>query len=383
VTALRMLALSPVPEEGAGCRFRIAQYLPYLESAGIEVTLSPFYTTEFFRLVYQKGRSLQKAALFIERAIDRAYTLAERSRYDVIFIYREAFPIGPAVIEAVLSRTPGAAIVYDFDDAIYLPNTSEANRAIAVLKWPGKVRSIMRRSHCVIAGNEYLAKYARGYNQHVRMIPTVVDTAAFVPRPDRSDAGDRAPIVGWIGTPTTAPYLTAVRPILQELARTHRFVLRICGAGADIDIPGVTVENLRWTLESEVSLFNTCDIGIYPLPDDEWARGKCGFKAIQFMACGVPVVAAPVGVNQEIVQDGENGFLAPTPAEWTQKLSRLLADRELRQTLGRAGRRTVEERYSLRGNAPKLVEAITDAVGRAKQSSVVSLQSSVAEGDRL
>lgn len=372
MTPLRMLALSPVPEEGAGCRFRIAQYLPYLESAGIEVTLSPFYTTEFFRLVYQKGRSLQKVALFVERAIDRAYTLAERGRYDVIFIYREAFPIGPALIEAALSRTPGAAIVYDFDDAIYLPNTSEANRAIAVLKWPSKVRAIMRRSHCVIAGNEYLARYARAFNAHVRVIPTVVDTETFVPRAELHDSGDRAPIVGWIGTPTTAPYLLAIRPILQEVARTHRFVLRVCGAGADLDIPGVTVENVRWTLDSEVSLFNTCDIGVYPLPDDEWARGKCGFKAIQFMACGVPVVAAPVGVNQDIIQDGENGLLAPTAADWTEKLARLLADRDLRRTLGRAGRRTVEERYSLRATAPRLVEAVTDAVGRARRSDGVT-----------
>jgi glycosyltransferase involved in cell wall biosynthesis len=365
-----MLALSPVPEEGAGCRFRIAQYLPYLEAAGIEVTLSPFYTTEFFRLVYQKGRSLQKAALFVERAIDRAYTLTERAGYDVIFIYREAFPIGPALIEALLARTPGAAIVYDFDDAIYLPNTSEANRAVSILKWPSKVRSIVRRSHCVIAGNEYLAAFARQYNDHVRVVPTVVDTSTFVPRTDRPAAAP--PIVGWIGTPTTAPYLLAIRPILQEVARTNRFVLRICGAGADVDIPGVEVENIRWTLDREVALFNTCDIGIYPLPDDEWARGKCGFKAIQFMACGVPVVAAPVGVNRQIIRDGADGFLAPSPSDWVLKLNRLIAEPVVREVVGRAGRATVEARYSLRAAAPKLVEAVMDAVGRAQRADGVT-----------
>ena len=375
-----MLALSPVPEEGAGCRFRIAQYLPYLEAAGIEVTLSPFYTTEFFRLVYQSGRSLQKAALFLERAIDRAYTLAERGRYDIIFIYREAFPIGPAAIEAVLARTPRAAVVYDFDDAIYLPNTSEANRAIAVLKWPSKVRSIIRRSHTVIAGNQYLAEYARRYSRHVRVIPTVVDTSVFIPRlrPDDDErASARLPIVGWIGTPTTAPYLRGITAVLQAVARTHPFVLRVGGAGGDVDIPGVTVENVRWTLDSEVSLFNTCDIGIYPLPDDEWARGKCGFKAIQFMACEVPVVASPVGVNRDIIHDGADGFLAAGPGDWTQKLTRLIAEPALRRALGEAGRRTVDERYSLRATAPTLVEAVTDAVERARQSPVASRQSSV------
>jgi glycosyltransferase involved in cell wall biosynthesis len=381
-----MLALSPVPEEGAGCRFRIAQYMPYLESAGIEVTLSPFYTTEFFRLVYQKGRSLQKAAMFLERALDRAYTLAERGRYDVIFIYREAFPIGPAAIEALLSRSARAAIVYDFDDAIYLPNTSEANRAISILKWPSKVRSIIRRSHAVIAGNEYLAEYARAFSPHVAVIPTVVDTAAFVPRLRSTDevraSGRQAhvPVVGWIGTPTTAPYLMSARPVLQDVARAHPFVLRVCGAGAAVDMPGVTVENVRWTLDSEVSLFNTCDIGIYPLPDDEWARGKCGFKAIQFMACGVPVLASPVGVNRDIIQDGVNGFLGPNESEWKAKLARLIDDAQLRRQLGDEGRRTVEARYSLNATAPKLVETVMDAVARARQSPVASHQSSVSAG---
>ncbi|MCC7418347.1 MAG: glycosyltransferase family 4 protein [Acidobacteria bacterium] len=379
MTALRMLALSPVPEEGAGCRFRIAQYMPSLAAAGIEVTLSPFYTTEFFRLVYQKGRSLRKAALFLERAFERVRTLAERGRYDAIFIYREAFPIGPALIEAALARAPRTAVVYDFDDAIYLPNTSEANRAIAVLKWPGKVRSIVQRSHAVIAGNGYLAAYARAFNPHVAIIPTVVDTDLFVPRAGAVAAAGAPepspPLVGWIGTPTTARYLAAIGPALQELARTHPFVLRICGAGADVDVPGVRVENVRWTLENEVALFNTCDIGVYPLPDDEWARGKCGFKAIQFMACGVPVVASPVGVNRDIIQDGVSGLLAPAAADWTTQLGRLIADPQARRAIGRAGRRAIEARYSLRGTAPRLVEVVVEAVERARQPAAARLQS--------
>src|SRR6266540_2588578 len=177
-----MLALSPVPEEGAGCRFRIAQYVPALEAAGIGVTISPFYTREFFSLVYRKGGAAAKASLFVQRAIDRLRTVADRARYDVVFIYREALPVGPAIIETLLAQAPGLAIVYDFDDAVFLPNTSEANRAIALLKWPGKVKSIIRRSDTVIAGNEFLAAYARQFNDSVRVIPTVVDTAKFVPR---------------------------------------------------------------------------------------------------------------------------------------------------------------------------------------------------------
>jgi glycosyltransferase involved in cell wall biosynthesis len=368
-----MLALSPVPEEGAGCRFRVAQYVPALESAGVHVTISPFFTTEFFRLVYQRGHALKKSLLFAERAVDRFRTVTERARYDVIFIYREALPIGPPIVESLFARANGLALIYDFDDAVYLPNTSEANRAIAALKWPRKVKSIVRRSDCVIAGNEYLAAWARTYSDAVRVIPTCVDTDKFVPRAVAHARGVRlqpdpgVPTIGWIGTPTTVPYLLSLQSIFQDIARTHPFVLRICGAGADVRMPGVKVDNVPWTLDAEVSLFNTCDIGVYPLSDDEWARGKCGFKAIQFMACGVPVVAAPVGVNREILRDGVNGLLAASTAEWVEKLGRLLANASLRAALGAAGRATIEAEYSLKVNAPKVVAAVHDAVERARR----------------
>ena len=366
-----MLALSPVPEEGAGCRFRIAQYVPALEAAGVQVTISPFFTREFFDLVYRNGHHVRKAALFARRALDRAHSLFIRHRYDILYIYREAFPVGPALLETLFARTPGLTILYDFDDAVFLPNTSEANRPIAALKWPSKVRTIVSRSDAVIAGNEFLADYARRFNDAVHVIPTCVDTTKFIPRAD-DRRGAAVPVIGWIGTPTTAPYLQALQSVLQEVARTRRFVLRVCGAGSPLVIPGVTIEQTPWTLDSEVALFNTCDIGVYPLTDDEWARGKCGFKAIQFMACGVPVVAAPVGVNRAIVEDGVNGVLASTPAEWVEKLRRLIDDPALRATFGRAGRRTIEERYSLNVNAPKMVDAVLEAVDRVRSRALVA-----------
>lgn len=373
---LRMLALSPVPEEGAGCRFRISQYQPALEAAGFEVTLSPFYTPEFFDLVYQQGQYARKARLFLRRVLDRLRTvITHRTNghpHDAIYIYREALPIGPPVIETLVSLTPNVAVIYDFDDAIYLPNTSEANRLISALKWPLKVPSIIRRADAMIAGNEYLASYARPYNPYVAVVPTCVDTDKFVPRSHLDLAPPasrfpRVPVIGWIGTPTTAPYLHVLEPILQELARSHRFLFRVCGAGEPVRMPAVRVENIPWTLDQEVALFSGCDIGVYPLTDDEWARGKCGFKAIQFMACGVPLVASALGVNREIISDGVNGFLAVTPADWIDRLGRLLRDASLRASLGRAGRRTIEAHYSLTVNAPKLVGAVHDVIGRVRQ----------------
>ena len=362
---LRVLALSPIPEEGAGCRFRVAQFIPYLRSVGIDVTLRSLFDVDFFRLVYKHGHYVRKASAFTALSLRYLTSLRDARTFDAILIYREIFPIGPALIERLLGAGERPPIVFDFDDAIFLPSVSDANRPILPLKAPGKVATIIRHSDRVIAGNAYLAAYARRFSDAVTVIPTVVDTARFVPRLDAASgngaAAARGPIVGWIGSPTTASYIRGLAPVLRRAAERHRFVLRVSGAGEPLDVPGVATEQPPWALDREVELFNTCDVGVYPLADDEWSRGKCGFKAIEFMACGVPVVASAVGVNREIIDDGVNGFLASTDDEWVDKLGRLLADRDLRRRLGEAGRRTIEERYSLRVHAPALAEVIRGA----------------------
>ena len=362
----RVLALSPFPEEGAGYRFRLAQYIPHLNAAGFDVVAKPFYTSEFFRFVYRPGHYLRKSASFVRLALRRLGSLASLSDYDLVFIYREAFPIGPPLIELALGRRDTPAVIYDFDDAIFLRNVSEANRFAGSLKYPRKVPTIIRNSDHVIVGNDYLAAYSRAYNGAVTMIPTCVDTNRFVPRPPGPTVNGAVPVVGWVGSPTTTPYLLQMEDVVRRLSERHRFELRISGAGRDVTFPGVTVRNLPWTLDREVELFNTCDMGVYPLADDEWSKGKCGFKAIQFMACGVPVVAAAVGVNRDIIQDGVNGFLASTQEEWIEKIGRLLRDPELRARLAAAGRRTIEERYSLAINAPKLVATFRGVVDRSR-----------------
>jgi glycosyltransferase involved in cell wall biosynthesis len=362
----RVLALSPIPEEGAGCRFRISQFIPYLESAGYEVTVSPFFTPEFFRLVYRPGHYWKKIAAFAGLSLGRLRSLRGISQYDLVLIYREAFPIGPPLVERWLARPGKPPIVYDFDDAVFLPNVSDANRFIVSLKWARKVPAILRLSTRVIAGNDYLAAFARVHNPAVVTIPTCVDTDRFVPRADPRGSGPL--VVGWIGSPTTATYLSMLASVFSRVHADTPFEVKVSGAGSELAFEGVPVKNVPWSLAEEVSLFNTCDIGVYPLTDDEWSKGKCGFKAIQFMACGVPVVASAVGVNREIIDDGVNGFLASTPAEWEVKLRRLLTDAALRARFAAAGRRTVEERYSLRVCAPRLAAALEEALAASRQT---------------
>ena len=214
----------------------------------------------------------------------------------------------------------------------------------------------------------------------VTVIPTSVDLSRFVPRrPAAAGSGTASgpPVIGWIGSPTTGAYLRALTPVFQKLAERRKFVLRISGTADPVTIPGVEVDNTPWTLGREVELFNTCDVGVYPLPDDDWSKGKCGFKAIQFMACGVPVVSSAVGVNREIIQDGVNGYLASTNDEWVARLERLLLDAELRRRFAEAGRGTIAERYSLEVNAPKLAAALREAArGRGERNEERSVKNS-------
>jgi glycosyltransferase involved in cell wall biosynthesis len=358
---IRVLALSPIPEEGAGCRVRVSQYVPYLASQGIDVTVSPFFTPEFFKFVYKPGHFVKKVVAVLRLLVRRLAILRELGQYDLVWLYREAIPLGPPWLERAIARR-GLPIVYDFDDAIFLPAVSDANRAILFLKDTDRPAKIVAISRHVVVGNDFLGDFARQHNPAVTTLPSVVDTTYFVPRPAGSRREGSRLVVGWIGSPTTYPYLESLAGVLRDVHARHPFTLKVAGAGRPVVLPGLDVEEVQWSMAKEVSLFNTCDVGVYPLTDDDWARGKCGYKAIQFMACGVPVVAAAVGVNREIIRDGENGFLVATPDEWRAKLECVLTDGALRERFARAGRQTIEERYSLRVTAPRLAGIMRAAV---------------------
>ena len=340
---MKVLFIVPYPTEGASNRYRVEQYLPYLEREGIQVRLRPFISQRFFKILYREGHLLEKGIYFLAACFRRAGDLYGAFGSNLIFVHREAFPIGPPIFEW-LCHAMGKPIIFDFDDAIFLPDTSFLKPSWRFLKCAWKAKHIIRMSKMTIVSNRYLEAYAKKYNEKVCVIPTVLDTEKWPMKQDARENGSL--VIGWIGTATTAAYLEEILSIFGELAKKHRFILRIIGSSKKVEIPGVEVDNREWSLKTDWKHFHDLDIGIYPLPDDPWARGKAAFKAIQYMAAGVPVVASPVGMNCEVIQDGVNGFLAATQEEWLQKLSLLAEQPSLRRQLAEEGRKRVEALYA-------------------------------------
>ncbi len=360
---MKVLVLATFPSTAACTRYRCALFFDYLKSHGIECELRPFLGKAAFRNLYRRGGWLSKVGQVLKAALLRAREVFAVSGFDVVFVQREAMLFGPPVVEWWCARVLRKPLVFDFDDAIFVPYTSPTYGRLATwLKWPGKTATLLRWATSVIAGNNYLADYARQFNGEVTIIPTVVEATNWATK-SKGSSPHSSIVVGWIGSPTTTRYLLSVLPVLERLATRHRFVLRVVGANEPICVPGLEVENVAWQQSTEVEQFQSLDVGLYPIVEDRWSVGKSGFKAIQYLAAGVPCVASPVGVNREIIKHDTNGLLAATPAEWEQQLERLLTDAELRQRLAAAGRCTVAERYSLEVHAPRLLAVLQAAKG--------------------
>jgi glycosyltransferase involved in cell wall biosynthesis len=351
---LRVLLLGRYGRKGASTRLRFLQFLPYLQAAGIDVTSVPLLDDEYLRVLYSGGG--RSSGRLMRAYAARLAWLTRAGKFDLLWIEKELFPRLPATLERLLARL-GRAYVVDYDDAVFHDYDLHPNRYFR-RALSRKIDQVMRHASLVVAGNEYLAERSRHAGaRDTRILPTVVDLERFPagPAPRRADFS-----VGWIGTPMTSGYLEQVRAPLAALLACGSSRIVAVGAGAD-PVPGVPVEVRPWTEGGEVEAIRQFDAGIMPLPDEPWERGKCGYKLIQYMACGLPVVASAVGANVEIVQQGVNGFLARNDREWTAALQALREDPDLRQRMGRAGRRLVEERYCLQVAAPRLLGMLRHA----------------------
>ncbi len=355
---MKILILSRYDRQGASSRLRQLQYIPHLESAGFEVETQPLFGSAYLNDLYA-GRRNHAAILRAYR--QRIARMRYFGTYDVVWVEKEALPWLPAGFERRFLSNK-TAIVTDYDDAVF--HRYDRHRLRSVRSLLGhKIASVMQSSDTVLAGNKYLADYAGWAGAtRVEIVPTVVDTAAYTVLP--SKLMNSTVTLGWIGTPGTwrecvAPFL---KP-LKQLVDGNRIKLLAIGAGDDVQ-EGHNFDFRHWSESTEISDIHDMDIGIMPLPDTPWMQGKCGYKLIQYMACGLPVVASPVGVNSEIVQHGINGFLARTDREWTEALKALIGDPELRRRLGTEGRKKVESWYSLRVQGPRVAEFLRKAAER-------------------
>lgn len=352
-----VLGLLPYPTERVpGQRFRIEQWAPLLEREGVRLTFSPFLSAQGMDALYGAGNAWTKARETVRGYLHRIGEVIRPGSYDVVYLFREAALLGPAWLERMVARR--LPLVFDFDDAIYLSPTSAANAWISFLKPAGKTDAICRLAHHVTVGNETLATYAAARSRAVTVVPTTIDTDRYQPRVRPSNA---RPVVGWSGSSTTTSYLEALKPVLSALRRRVDYELRVIGG--TVVMPGIDVRPIPWRAETEVEDLRPIDVGLMPLSDDEWSRGKCGLKALQYMALGIPPIVSPVGVNARIVQDGVNGFHARDDDEWVDRITQLLMDPALRARLGAEARRTVEEQYSARVQAPRMARILREAAG--------------------
>lgn len=354
---IKVLFLTKYARNGASSRYRILQYLPYFEQVGIECDVSPLFDENYLENRYRLGRG---SIADIARCLLRRFrTVLTVQRFDIVLIQKELVPYFPPLAEQLLGLL-GVPYVVDCDDAVFHQYDQHNRRWIRNL-FGQKIARVMRGARLVTVGNSYLSNYACSSGAPwVEIIPTVVDLDRYPPRTTTGPAKENFTI-GWIGSPSTADYLEAIAPALAKVCANAKGRVFLIGSGP-VDLPGVPVDVLPWSEDSEVDLLTRCDIGIMPLPDSPWERGKCGLKLIQYMACGLPVVASPVGENCNIVRSGENGFLAATKAEWADALTLLVSDPALRLRMGRMGRIRVEAQYSLQVQGPRLAGLLKSMV---------------------
>ena len=351
---MRVLALPRYSSLGSSSRTRFFQYFPYLNSCGIEVQVSPLLGNDYIQGLYFKNKTpyFSVAMSYLHRI--RMCAIARS--FDLLWIEKELFPWLPAWTERFLNQRRIPYVV-DYDDAVYLRYTTHWNPMVRAIL--GKnINTAMQHAATVVVGNNFLAENARSAGaRKIEYLPTVIDLNRYPIHAKESNQFR----IGWIGSPITVPYLGLIKDALQEVCRQTNACIVLIGAGDRDPLAGLEKEKIVWDEETEVANIQSFDVGIMPLPDEPFTRGKCGYKLIQYMGAGLPLVASPVGVNTQIVEQGKTGFLASSQEEWVQALVTLYHNAELRKNMGKAGRQKVETDYSLQVTAPKLAEILQKA----------------------
>ena len=363
----RMLVICPFPlGVAAGQRLKYEQYFDDWRRSGWVIDPSPYSDLATWQVLYEPAHFVRKAFGLVKGHLRRMRDMARVGRYDLVFIHMWVTPLGTSLFER-LTRRLAKKLILDLEDNVLvgqgLTREQNPNHLMTMLKGPGKARYLIRTADHVITSSPFLNDKCLRINERkaCTYISSSVDTDRFVPA-NRYEGRDGLTI-GWTGTHSTKVMLDLLRPVFQKLARKRRFKLRVIG-NFDYELPGVDLEVIRWTREREVEDLQAIDIGVYPLPLEEWVTGKSGLKAIQYMAFGLPCVATAVGTTPMIIRDGENGLLVRTEEEWEEALERLIDDPDLRRRLGQQARRDAVAKYStaaVAGQYRKVIASVMDS----------------------
>ncbi|MEO9257142.1 MAG: glycosyltransferase [Crocinitomicaceae bacterium] len=343
-------------------RYRFEQYLSFFEANGFSCELSNIISEKDDKIFYNSGNLLKKAGIVWKGILIRLKDVRRANEFDLIFIHREALMLGSTYFEKRFNKSK-AKVIFDFDDAIWMLDTSAGNSKWKFLKSDAKTGKNIAYSDAVIAGNSFLANYALTFNKNVHIIPTTVDTEIFKLKNVKEKSTSIC--IGWSGSPTTIKHFEHLLGVLKKIKEKYgdKIHFSVMGDG-NYSNPELGIQGIPWQSEKEVEEISRFDIGIMPLPNDAWSKGKCGLKGLTYMSLEVPTIMSAVGVNSEIIQDGENGFLASSEEEWIEKLSLLIESEELRQKIGKAGRKTVVESYSVLANQEKYLSLFKELLNK-------------------
>lgn len=363
---MKVLVLTPnLYDTAPGARFRIEQWARCLQNDDFEFTFAPFEDQALNHILYQPGQSSGKARLIFRAFARRLWLVRLVKKYDLVYLYREAAVIGPALIERLLTRQR-VPIIYDFDDPIWLPYTSPANPGFSKLKWQSKVSEICRLATTVIVGNRLLAEWASQHSQNVEVIPSTIDFSEYPPKQYKTAEDKASLVLGWTGSHSTLPFLETIQAPLKKLAKHYSYELLVISHtdSFTIDIGAATVRSRKWNARTEAIDLHEMDIGLAPFPNSGWTPWRCHGKVLQYMAVGIGCVASNIGILPEYISEGMDGLLASSDDEWLEKVSSLMDCARLRRELGAAARQSIQERYSAEVWVPKLRRVMEDAVTR-------------------
>jgi glycosyltransferase involved in cell wall biosynthesis len=353
----RILVLCPSPQgTNPGQRLKYEQYFSSWESAGFEVVTSPFQTDRFWKIIYHPGYFIEKVFWTFWGYVRRIFDLFRVPFYDGVYIFLWVTPLGPPIMEYIVSKL-AKHLIYDIDDMVFLGDTSSVNSWVSKFKGTKKMGVLMKNADYVVVCTPKLDEYVAQFNSKRIDISSTFDTNRFVAIDDYSKK--EVTTIGWTGSHSTVKYLHLLDNVFRTVAKLRKIRLVVI-SNSTYTCEGVDVTNIPWSEVNEINDLHKIDIGVYPIPKNEWVLGKSGCKAITYMSCAIPAIATAYGTNFRVIQNNVDGFLVDTDEEWVSTIIKLIDDQELRKQIGKKGREKVINEFSVKANEGKYLAVLND-----------------------